>query len=72
MDQTNMLHDLHPLPEAMQDPGQIRQAPLQTAQRIEIMFGRLKDRWRVATRYNRCPKAFFSAIALAAVVICWL
>jgi transposase len=37
--------------------------------RIEIMFGRLKD-WRcVATRYDRNPKVFLSAIALAAIVI---
>ena len=40
--------------------------------RIEIMFGRLKDWRRVATRYDRSPKAFFSAIALAAAVIFWL
>ena len=40
--------------------------------RIEIMFGRLKDWRRVATRYDRCPKAFLSAIALAATVIYWL
>ncbi|CUH44491.1 Transposase [Ruegeria atlantica] len=40
--------------------------------RIEIMFGRLKDWRRVATRYNRCPKVFLSAIALAALVIYWL
>jgi transposase len=40
--------------------------------RIEIMFGRLKDWRRVATRYGRCPNAFFSAIALAATVIFWL
>jgi transposase len=40
--------------------------------RIEIMFGRLKDWRRVATRYDRCPKTFFSAIALAATVIYWL
>ena len=40
--------------------------------RIEIMFGRLKDWRRVATRYDRCPKAFLSAIALAAIVIYWL
>lgn len=40
--------------------------------RIEIMFGRLKDWRRVATRYDRCPKPFFSAIALAATVIYWL
>ncbi len=40
--------------------------------RIEIMFGRLKDWRRVATRYDRCPTAFFSAIALAATVVFWL
>ena len=27
---------------------------------------------RVATRYDRCPTVFFSAIALAATVIFWL
>ena len=40
--------------------------------RIEIMFGRLKDWPRVATRYDRCPKVLLSAIALAAIVIYWL
>ncbi|SEP78600.1 transposase, IS4 family [Faunimonas pinastri] len=40
--------------------------------RIEIMFGRLKDWRRVATRYDRCPTVFFSAIALAATDIFWL
>ncbi len=40
--------------------------------RIEIMFGRLKDWRRVATRYDRCPKVFLPAIALAALVIYWL
>ncbi|GHF52334.1 hypothetical protein GCM10017056_24830 [Seohaeicola zhoushanensis] len=40
--------------------------------RIEIMFGRLKDWRRVATRYDRCAKTFLSAIALAATVIFWL
>ncbi|MFT3967424.1 MAG: hypothetical protein QM690_16240 [Sphingobium sp.] len=39
--------------------------------RIEIMFGRLKDWRRIATRYDRCPTAFFSAISLAATVIFW-
>ena len=39
--------------------------------RIEIMFGRLKDWRRVATRYDRCPKVFLSAIALAALVVYW-
>ncbi|OLS47872.1 IS5 family transposase [Rhodovulum sulfidophilum] len=37
--------------------------------RIEIMFGRLKDCRRVWTRYYRCPKVFLSATALAVVVI---
>ncbi len=40
--------------------------------RIEIMFGRIKDWRRVATRYDRCPKVFLSAIALAATVIYWI
>ena len=40
--------------------------------RIEIMFGRLKDWRRVATRYDRCPKVFLSAVALAAAVMLWL
>jgi len=40
--------------------------------RIEIMFGRLKDWRRVATRYDRYPETFFSAIALAATVLFWL
>ena len=35
----------------------------------EIMFGRLKDWRRVATRYHGCPKVFLSAIALSATVI---
>ena len=30
--------------------------------RIEIMFGRLKDWRRVATRYDRCPKVFLSLV----------
>lgn len=40
--------------------------------RIERMFGRLKDWRRIATRYDRCPKVFLSAIALATTVIFWL
>lgn len=40
--------------------------------KIEIMFGRLKDWRRVATRYDRSPTVFLSAIALAAIVIFWL
>ena len=37
--------------------------------RIERMFGRIKDWRRVATRYDRCPKVLLSAIALATTVI---
>ena len=36
------------------------------------LFGRLKDWRRVATRYDRCPKVFLSAISLASLVIYWL
>ena len=39
---------------------------------IEFMFGRFKGWRRVATRYDRCPKLFLSAIALASPVIFWL
>ena len=40
--------------------------------RVEVMFGRLKDWRRIATRYDRCPTIFFGAITLAATVIFWL
>ena len=40
--------------------------------RIEIMCGSLKDGRRVATRSDRCPKVFLSAIPRAAIVIYWL
>ena len=40
--------------------------------RIEILFRRLEDGRRVATRYDRCPTVFLSASALAATVIYWL
>ena len=40
--------------------------------RIEIMFGRLKDWRRIATRYDRCAHTCFSAICIAATVIFWL
>ena len=39
---------------------------------IENAFCRLKDFRRVATRYDRCPTVFLSAIALAATIIFWL
>ena len=40
--------------------------------RIEIMLGRLKDWAPVATRYDRCPKVFLPAVALAATVMFWI
>jgi len=40
--------------------------------KVEIMFGRIKDWRRIATRYDRSPTVFLSAIALAAIVIFWL
>lgn len=33
--------------------------------RVEIMFGRLKNWRRITTRYDRGPKVFLAAIALA-------
>jgi transposase len=33
------------------------------------MLGRLQDWRRVATRYDRCPKVFLSAVALAAAIM---
>jgi transposase len=40
--------------------------------KIENSFGRIKDWRRISTRYDRCPKVFLSACALAAVVLFWL
>src|SRR3546814_10315547 len=37
--------------------------------RIEIMFGRLNTWRQVATRYDRCPKASFSAVVPASTVL---
>ena len=37
--------------------------------KIEIMFGRIKDWRRVATRHDRCTHTLFSAICMAASVI---
>ena len=39
--------------------------------KIENMSGRLKDRRRIATRYDRCPVIFMSEIALAGTVLFW-
>jgi transposase len=41
-------------------------------QKIENMFGRLKDWRRIHTRYDRCAHTYFSAICIAAAVIFWM
>lgn len=38
--------------------------------KIENMFARLKDWRRIATRYDRCPKVFLSAVALSPLPSC--
>ena len=37
--------------------------------RVENLFARLKDRRRIATRYDRCGELFLSAICIAATVM---
>jgi len=39
---------------------------------IERMFNRLKDRHRIATRYDRCGHTFTSPICIPATVVVWL
>ena len=41
-------------------------------QKIENMFGKLKDWRRISTRYDRCAHTFFSAICIAASFIFYL
>jgi transposase len=40
--------------------------------RIERMFGRLKDFRRVATRYDKLARNYLAAVAIAAIVIWWI
>jgi transposase len=40
--------------------------------KIEIMFGRIQDWHRIAICYDRGAHTFFSAICIAATVICYL
>jgi transposase len=40
--------------------------------KIENMFAKLKDWRRIATRYDRCARTFFSAICIAAAVAFYL
>ena len=39
--------------------------------RIEILFGRLKDWRRVARRCDRCPEVFLSSAVFTAIVTFW-
>lgn len=59
-------------PENTQQERQYGKRRYKRRNRNEIMFGRIKNQRRAATRYDRCPKAFFSAVVLAATVIFWL
>lgn len=60
-----------PSPASDQSAGSAH-SPTITRNRIEIMFARLKDWRRIATRYNRCGKTCLSAGALAATVMFWI
>jgi hypothetical protein len=40
--------------------------------KVENMFDRLKDWWRITTRYDRCAHTFFSTLCIAATVIFYL
>ena len=40
--------------------------------RIERMFGRLKDWRRIATRYDKLARNFLSAVALATLIAFWV
>ena len=53
-------------------PVEYDEALYKQRNRIERMFGRLKDWRRIATRYDRCAHTFMSAICIAATVIFWL
>ena len=66
------LKDLYPRQEIPKKAVKYDKRRYKRRNRIEIMFGRLKDWRRVATRYDRCPETFFSAIMLAATVLFWL
>jgi len=39
--------------------------------KVENLFAKLKDWRRVATRYDRCAHTYFSAICIAASVLCY-
>lgn len=61
-----------PRREISRKPVKYDRRKYKRSNRIEIMFGRLKEWRRVATRYDRCPTGFLCAICLAATVMFWL
>ena len=70
---------MRPWRRALHSPRRHRKQPVaydatlyRQRHRIEIMFGRLEDWRRIATRYDRCAHTFFSAICIAAAIILWL
>jgi transposase len=71
MHQTLRKPNLRPVRRSRNWPVRYDKRRYRRRSRIEIMFGRLKDWRRVATRYDCCPTAFFAAVALAATVIFW-
>lgn len=58
--------------KARKNPVRYDKRRCKRGNRIEVLFGHLKDRRRVATGYDRCPTVFLFALALAATDIFWL
>ena len=56
----------------LEKPAKYNKQKYKRRNRIETMFGKLKDGRRVATRYDRCPTVLFPAICLAATAMFWL
>ena len=59
-------------PRNCERPRPYDKARYRLRSRIERCFAKLKQWQRVATRYDRCPKVFLSAVVLAATVMFWL
>ena len=57
---------------SLSKPGIYNERRYRSHSLIEMKFDRLKDWRRVATHNDRCPSAYFYAIALAATVIFWM
>lgn len=55
------------IPDRRSRAEPVRHDQRRCRRRSEIMFGRLWDRQRVATRYDRRPTALFSALAATVI-----